>query len=85
MGGHESRVKMFSLLSRSPCNVLHRHILHALDPGHNRTEVYMVDIFDKSKHASVGDPPSAGDGSRYEGFLQPKEWSDFKVNYTSFK
>ena len=41
----------------------------------------MVDIFDKSKHASVGDPPSAGDGSRYEGFHQPKEWSDFKVNY----
>ena len=81
MGRHENLVKMVSLLQSAPGNVIRRDIHHALDTGHNRVEVYMVDIFDKSKHASVGDPPSAGDGSRYEGFHQPKEWSDFKVNY----
>ena len=72
---------MVSLLQSAPGNVLRRDIHHALDRGHNGVEVYMVDIFDKSKHASVGDPPAAGDGSRYEGFHQPKEWSEFKVNH----
>ena len=41
----------------------------------------MVDIFDKSKHASFGDSPAAGDGSCFQGFLQPKEWLQFTVKY----
>ena len=65
MGGHENLVKMVSLLQSAPSNVLRCYIHHALDHGHNRVEVYMVDIFDKSKHASFGDPPNAGDGSLY--------------------
>ena len=41
----------------------------------------MVDIFDKSKHASLGDSPVAGDGSSYKGFHQPKERAQFTVKY----
>jgi len=77
VGGHKNLVKMVSLLPIDPGNILHCHLHHTLDSGQNWAEVYLVNLFDKSKHASLGDPPSAGDGSSYKGFHQPKERPQF--------
>ena len=81
VGGLEKLVKMVSLLPSFSSNALRGHLHHALDPRQNWAEVYMVDIFDESKHASSCDPPAAWDGSCDKGFQKSTEWSQFTVKY----
>lgn len=80
VGGHEKLVKMVSLLPSFPSNDLRCHLHRTLDPRHNKAEVYMVDLFDKSKHASSCDPLAAWDGPRNKGVQYSTEWSQFKVS-----